>query len=111
MRPQEYQDLVDKYKAKVRQEFGDKPPSEIKVTSREYTEFKQELYPASYSFYEQACNFAGNLLKLQVSKKNTEIIQKNLDICHLNVTPSGIFSLAILTGISISLLGSLFSIA
>jgi len=35
-------------------------------------------------------NFSDNLLKLKVNEKKAGIVQKDLDICHLNVKPSGV---------------------
>jgi hypothetical protein len=104
----EYQKLLEKYKSKVRSEFGEASQSlPKKITSKEYSEFKSELYPTSYSLYEKACNFAGNLLKLSVGGTTSEKIQKDLDVCHLNTTPSGVVSLSILAGLTVMVFGSL----
>ena len=100
MEPDDYQDILQKYKAKVAKEFGETSPQDIKVTSREYTEFKRELYPAHYSLYEKACNFSQQILKLKVDPEKSVKVQKNLDICHLNVTPSGVTSFSILGALS-----------
>ena len=43
MKEDNYQKLIQEYKEKVRKEFGERSQQEIKVTSREYTEFKKEL--------------------------------------------------------------------
>ena len=111
MEDQEYQEMLEKYKARVRTEFGDTPQKEIKVTSREYHEFKKELYPAHYSFYEKACNFSENILKLKADSKKAEIVQKDLDICHLNVTPSGVISFAVLASLVVMVFGAIFAFA
>ncbi len=102
-----YEDIVKKYKAKVREEFGQTAQAEIKITSREYGEFKRELYPSSYSRYEQWCITAGNLLKLKPDALKAARMQKNLDTCHLNTTPSGVLSLSVLVGMFIIVFGSL----
>ncbi|MBU1111175.1 MAG: hypothetical protein KJ896_00210, partial [Nanoarchaeota archaeon] len=112
---QEYEDLIVKYKEKIKQEFGDQsanpvtPPS--KVTSKEYTEFKKELYPLHYSLYEKACNYSEKLFKMKVAGKQAANIQKHLDLCHLNVTPSGVMSFSILAPLTIAVLGALISFA
>jgi len=109
----EYEDLIVKYKEKIKSEFGDQaanpvtPPS--KVTSQEYTQFKKELYPLHYSLYEKACNFSENILKFKVTGKQAEKIQKNLDICHLNITPTGVMSFSILLPLIYIVFGSLVS--
>lgn len=108
----EYQKLLEKYKAKVQSEFGatvERVPQ--KITSKEYSEFKSELYPTSYSFYEKACNFSGNLLKLGVSPQKAEKIQRDLEVCHLNTTPSGVVSLSIISALIVMVFGSLIMFA
>ncbi|MBT4935241.1 hypothetical protein HOL21_04685 [Candidatus Woesearchaeota archaeon] len=108
MEQDELQQLREKYKAKIKEEFGEAPVKGVEVSSREYTEFKQELYPTHYSFYEKMCNFSEKLLKLKVNPKKAEKYQKSIKTCHLNVTPSGVTSLAILTGILLIVFGTLF---
>ncbi len=104
-----YDDIVRKYKAKVREEFGETSQAEIKVTSREYGDFKRELYPSSFTRYEQWCNSAGNILKIKPDQAKAALMQKNLDTCHLNTTPAGVLSLAILVGMFIMVFGSLLA--
>jgi hypothetical protein len=106
MQDDDYKDLIEKYKEKVKKEFGEAPLKDAKVTTKEYTEFKQELYPNHYSFYEKSCNFAGNMLKLKVNPKKAAKMQKDLDACHLNVTPSGVTSLSILAALIVIMIGS-----
>ena len=111
MQEDEYQQLVQKYKDKVKEEFGEKPPVNPEVTTQEYSQFKRELYPTHYSWYEKACNYSGDLLKLKVDGKKAEKVQKDLDICHLNVTPSGVTSFAILAALLTIVGGSLLTFA
>ena len=107
MEQQEYQDLLEKYKARVAQEFGSTAPAMAKVTTKEYAEFKRELYPAHYTLYEKACNFSDNLLKLTVDPVKAASMQKNLDLCHLNVRPSGVIALSFLFPLLTIVIGSL----
>ena len=111
MQKDDYQQLLEKYKAKLKQEFGETPAAQHQVSSQEYTQFKEELYPARYSWYERSCNFAEKLLHLRVSPANAVSMQKNLDLCHLNVSPSGVISLSILIAIIVILIGSLSTFA
>lgn len=111
MDEQEYKELLEKYKAKVREEFGERAHTEIKVTSKEYTEFKEELYPTHLSLYEKACNASEKILKLKADPKKAAEMQKNLDICHLNITPSGVLSFSILASLGVIVFGSLISLA
>lgn len=107
MDQREYQDLLEKYKSRIAGEFGGVSPASSKVTTKEYTDFKKELYPAHYSFYEKACNFADNLLKLSVDQVKAAAMQKNLDLCHLNVRPSGVIALSFLFPLLTIVVGSL----
>jgi Flp pilus assembly protein TadB len=106
----EYQELLAKYKQKVQAEFGEAATQQNpRVSSREYTDFKSELYPNHYSLYEKACNFSANLLKLSVSPVKAEKTQNDLNTCHLNTTPSGVISFAILTALIIMIVGSMIA--
>ncbi len=107
--PDHYQQLLEKYKEKIKEEFGPKAAVAPKVTSREYEEFKKELFPARYTFYEKACNFAEKLLRIRPDPKKAAKTQKDIDITHLNVTPSGVLSFAILTSLITIMAGSLIS--
>ena len=109
MDQREYQDLLEKYKARIKGEFGSASAVSPKVTTKEYSDFKSELYPGHYSFYEKACNFADNLLKLTVDAKKAAAMQKNLDLCHLNVRPAGVIALSFLFPLLTIVIGSLIT--
>ncbi len=109
MDQREYQDLLEKYKARVAGEFGSAAAVSPRITSKEYTDFKEELYPGHYSLYEKACNLADNLFKLSVGGEKAVSMQKNLDICHLNVRPSGVIALSFLLPLLIIVVGSLIA--
>ncbi len=107
----DYQDMVSKYKERLAKEFGERQPSTMKVSSQEYTEFKDEILPAHFSLYEKACNYSENLLKIKADPKTSPEVQKNLDLCHLNVTPAGVISFAILASLFTIVVGSLTTFA
>ncbi len=112
MEEKEYEELLQKYKAKVKKEFGEdavKVPSQ--VSSKEYTQFKEELYPLHYSLYEKACNFAEKTLKLEADKKKAIQMEKDIAACHLNVTPTGVTSLSIILPLIVIFVGALASFA
>src|SRR3989338_9473085 len=111
MEPDEYQKLLEKYKEKVKAEFGEKAATAPQVTSKEYSEFKQELYPTRYSLYEKACNLSESILKLKPDPAKAVAQQKNIDTCHLNITPGGVTSFAILAALFTIVVGSLVSFA
>ncbi|MBI2668359.1 hypothetical protein HYX14_00815 [Candidatus Woesearchaeota archaeon] len=108
----DYQQLLEKYKQRIKEEFGEKAilvPTQI--TTKEYTHFKKELYPAKYSLYEKACNFSEKILKLNADQKTADKLQKFIDVCHLTVTPSGVISFSILAALFIIVFGSLSTFA
>ncbi len=110
MKEDEYSDILEKYKSRIKEEFGEqaaKPAA--KITSQEYTQFKKELYPTHYSLYEKACNFSEKLLKLSADPKKAVQQQKEIDVCHLNITPSGVVSLSLILPITIMVFGSLLA--
>ncbi|MBS3168901.1 hypothetical protein J4210_00310 [Candidatus Woesearchaeota archaeon] len=111
--PDRYQELREKYKLRIEKEFGRTANASAspKVSSREYTQFKQELYPARYSFYEKICNLSAKILNLKPDQKKAELMQKNLDVCHLNTTPTGVLSFAVLAGLLVMVFGSLILFA
>src|SRR3989344_1178264 len=111
MQEEDYKKLIEKYKSKVREEFGDNPTISPRVTSIEYSEFKDELYPTHYSIYEKLCNFSEKVLRLKADPKKAEIMQKDIEACHLNATPSGVISLSILLPLIVIFVGSLVSFA
>ncbi len=108
----DYQQLIQKYKQRIEKEFGSAAAaSSSQPPSKEYTEFKQELYPARYTFYEKACNFSAKILNLKPDPQKAIVMQKNLDTCHLNTTPTGVLSFAVLAGLSVMVFGSLLLFA
>ena len=108
----DYQQLLVKYKERIKKEFGKDAVRPIsRVSSREYSEFKEELYPTHYSWYEKACNFSENLLKIQADPKKAEVMQRDLEACHLNVTPSGVTAFSILLPLAVMVFGSLIAFA
>jgi hypothetical protein len=104
-------DILQKYKEKLNQEL--KQPIEensIKeVTSKEYTDFKSEYLPKELSIYERLCRFSENILKIKPDEKTAGLLQESINICHLNVTPGGTESFAILVPLFLMLFGSLIS--
>ena len=54
----EVEDLVAKYKKRLEQEFGRKIKVQPTIISKEYKEFKKELFPKKFDLYEKLCNFS-----------------------------------------------------
>ncbi|MBU3942118.1 MAG: hypothetical protein KKF74_04370 [Nanoarchaeota archaeon] len=107
---QDLKKILAKYKQKLNEELNI-PPEEVpkEVTSMEYVEFKKDFLPKELSLYEKLCNSSEKILKLAPDKKTADLLQESIDICHLNVTPSGAESFAILIPLIILLFGGLLS--
>jgi hypothetical protein len=104
-------ELLNKYKKRLGKELNLRPEAQIgqPVFSREYQQFKKEYLAKRLSWYEKACNLSEKILRLTPDKKKADEIQEAIDVVHLDVTPTGTFSFAILAPILIILLGSLIS--
>ncbi|MBI2629397.1 hypothetical protein HYW74_04915 [Candidatus Pacearchaeota archaeon] len=59
--------------------------------SREYLQFKQDMMP-NLSRYEKMARSFGGLLKVRPPKKDELRLGKNLEIAHLEITPSEVIS-------------------
>ncbi len=103
--------LVDIYKRNIERELGAKISQPNKISSREYQEFKKQYMPKHLSLYEKFCNLSEKILKIGPDKKKIPLIQENINISHLNVTPIGVTSFSYLAPIFIILFGSLISFA
>lgn len=108
---QGYQELVDKYKQRIRNELGASVTAAPALVSREYKQFKEFFYPKQYTWYEKLCQISGGVLRLGVSGKEAEELEKNIAVSHLNVTPSGTVSFAVLGPLVLAILGSLIAFA
>ncbi|MFH1682939.1 MAG: hypothetical protein ABIA37_04025 [Candidatus Woesearchaeota archaeon] len=108
---EDYQELLEKYKARIEDELGHRAQFSPKVSSVEYQQFKKEIYPAAYTLYEKACNFSEKILRLKADPKKAALLQTNIELCHLQITPSGVISFAILGPLFVMIFGSLLAFA
>ncbi|MBU0980645.1 MAG: hypothetical protein KJ709_07590 [Nanoarchaeota archaeon] len=104
MPEKEVEDLLSKYKERLRNELEGQDLE--RVTSREYNEFKNELLPRHFSIYEKACRISEKLLKIDPNKKKLKELQRSIETCHLNITPQGAASFAMLFPLLWMVLGS-----
>ncbi len=102
-------DVLKKYSKKIEQEISTEKV-ETGSFSREFMQFKADMMPA-LSRYEGWCKGLGNLISLKLAKKDEEKIQKQLDIAHLDVTPSQALTLAIMGLLVTFFAGVLISVA
>ena len=105
-------DILKKYGAKIEEQMGgggggvaSTATANPEAFSSIYQRFKQNMMP-ELSSYERWCNSLGNLFKVKVAEKDSVKIQKNINIAHLNVTPSHVAVLSIVVFL-LTLMGGL----
>jgi hypothetical protein len=101
-------DIMEKYRRRLNQELGGETPESAhsKITSLEYEQFKADILPGRHSLYEQACAFSERVLKIAPDQKKVPALLENISTAHLNVTPTGVTSFAILAPLAIAFIGS-----
>lgn len=115
------QQILEKYKEKLASEMsldgvsidndtdsGDRIRTK-RVSSREYQQFRSELVPNHFSHYEKACNFCEKILKIAPDQKKLPDVIEAIETAHLNVTPAGVSSFAILAPLAFILITSILS--
>lgn len=75
--------------------------------SIEYKVFRRENLEKNLSRYENLCNMSESILKVSPSKKDLPRIQEAIRRVHLEITPEGAMSFAVLASLSIMGLGIL----
>jgi len=97
----------------IMRHYGSRIEKEIKgfdsggSYSRSYSNFKTSMTPI-LSSYEKWCKSLGNIIKINPSKKDNEKIQKQIDLAHLNITPTEVASLAFMGFFVVFFLGIFF---
>ncbi len=77
------------------------------ILSTNYVDFKRENLPRHLSFYEKLCNGAEGILRISPDKKKSGEIQEYINLCHLESTPAGAMSLAVIAAVVVTLLGGI----
>lgn len=117
----DFSKIMEKYKAQLRgqveidntggQNIGGQanaPPEAI--SSKEYKDFKGEYIQKSTSWYEQACNFAEKVVQIPVSDKKKEAeMREQIEMCHLNITPTGANTFSFLGPVVFIMIGIMLS--
>ena len=108
MDDQLYEELSKKFEQRLNQELynsdsTDNNPMKAEdmislnnnmIHSKDYLEFKKEFYPKELTLYEKLCKQAAKFMKVTPKPKVAEQMQKDIDDCHLNITPGEAMSLA-----------------
>ncbi len=102
------EDVMKKYGAKLSGDIKDFDANNQTVNSQEYSESYREFkkgFAADYNGYEKFCKSVGNLVKIKASQKDTDKIQKYINIAHMNITPSEAVGTSISMFLLVFLLG------
>ncbi len=70
--------------------------AEPELSSRQYKEFKAQYLPTHLSAYERLCNLSARILPVTPDAKSRPRVEEAIRVCHLETTPEGVYSLAIL---------------
>jgi hypothetical protein len=99
-------DLLKRYREKLDNAFG-KPEQKETVASRQYEDFRDEYLPKQLSLYEKWCNISEGILHLSPSKDKIAALNEAIEICHLKITPTGVYSFSLFAPLVLILLGIL----
>src|SRR3989344_4558688 len=100
----------------ILRKYGSKIEGSIKTSgvnskySREYLNFKKEM-AFEFTRYEKLCRSFGNLIKMNISEKDSAKIKRQLDIAHVDVEPWQALSLSVVVFLSVFFLGILISMS
>ncbi|MEM4267686.1 MAG: hypothetical protein QXK37_02550 [Candidatus Woesearchaeota archaeon] len=115
MSDEELNAILEKYRKKLMSELGENVTEintdQHEAYTREYLQFKRDLIPKHFTLYEKACNISEKILRIHPDKKKEKNIQECINTCHLNITPSGAASFAILAPFIVIILGVMLTIA
>lgn len=103
-------EIFRKYGKKIEQQMKTDAFVGGKDYSKEYIQFKRDMAP-ELSRYEKWCQSLGNVIRLKVSQKDSIKIQKYLNVAHLDVTPSQVVTLALVSMLLSFFVGLLLSLA
>ena len=113
LKKEDMKDLKSKYQAMINREFSLPENTKIEkpIYSREYKQFKRELYPKHFSLYEKLCNWSAKIMPMKPDKKNLALLIENIQTCHLNITPGGVMSFSIILPLLVIIIGGLIGYA
>jgi Flp pilus assembly protein TadB len=101
----------------VLKKYGSKLEGQIKTTdfgimkdSKSYLKFKEER-ERELTNYERWCKTLGSAIKLKASQKDSERIQKSINIAHMDIEPWQAVTLSVMIFLSVFFIGTILSVA
>ena len=103
------EDILKKYREEISKQikFSEEEYFPGETFSIEYKIFRKENLEVNISRYEQMCNSAEKIIRVSPNKKDIQRIQEAIEKVHLEITPEGAMSFAVLVGLSIMFMGFL----
>ena len=101
--------ILKKY-SKQLNEINSVPESSSDNFSNEFLQFKQDMLP-NFSRYERWCKNLGGSFNVKLSEKDNTKIISDITSAHLEVTPSQVVSLAIISFALVFLAGIILTVA
>ncbi|MBR9676875.1 hypothetical protein GOV04_01945 [Candidatus Woesearchaeota archaeon] len=106
-------ELKGRYRRRLDKSVEDKPlkvddmqaQAADKGFTSEYKQFKNDAMPAHYSLYEKLCNWSEKIFKIKIKEEQKIALLKNINVTHLNITPEGARSFAIIFPVMMLVLG------
>lgn len=104
----EIKELAMKFKKRLSEETKSTSLSEHKFDdsnddnhTKAYEDFKKQYLPKHLSLYESACKLAEKIMPIAPDKNKVKPLEKAIENCHLNISPTGVSSLAILAPLTL----------
>ena len=94
------EDILQKYRGKLGKRVKFENYEAGPVVSREYRIFKKESTSKKRTFYENLCNFAEKIVKVEPKKENKLKLKKSIESAHLDMGVNSSTSLAVLITLS-----------
>lgn len=104
----DYLEFKRKYKKKLAQALGDAVQEAKQITTNDYDKFKQAFMPKTLTTYEKLCNFAEKIMPVKPDKKSISDLEDAIKISHLNVSPTGTLSFAVMSVLAIVIASAIF---
>ncbi len=102
-------DVLRKHSSRIEKQIEGSNTQKVNY-SREYTRFREEM-TSEFSRYERWCHSLGSVIKLKVSEKDRQKIEKHIKVAHLNVEAWQALTLSVMSFLAIFLLGIIISVA
>jgi len=103
------EDIFRKYGSKIEEQVQTSNVANVNY-SQNYLEFKNEMAP-EFTSYERFCKSLGNIIKINISEKDKQKVQKYLEIAHLDIEPWQATGLAVMSFLAVFFAGLLISVA